>query len=93
MQCRFEQGSGAVMRDQFQRFGQERAHQHAARFGARNAAADKIEKLIASSSPYRGAVAAFHVVGVDFQLRLAVDFRRGRQQQRLVHLVAVGFLG
>jgi len=38
-------------------------------------------------------VAALHVVGKDFQLRLAIDFRVRRQQQRLVHLVAVGFLG
>ena len=38
------------------------------------------------------AVAALHVVGVDFQFRLGVDLGVRRKQQRLVHLVAIGLL-
>src|SRR3546814_19493986 len=41
----------------------------------------------------RGAVAALHVVGVDLQLRLAVDLRLPRQEERPVELIAVGALG
>ena len=40
----------------------------------------------------RGAVAAFHVVGEDFQLRLGVDRGAPAQQQMLVHLLRVGLL-
>ena len=60
--------------------------------GIGNAAAAQIEELVRIELADRRAVAALHVVGEDLELRLAVDLGLRRQQQRLVHLIAVGLL-
>jgi hypothetical protein len=71
---------------------QEGLDQHGLGLGFRNAAGAEVEQAVGIQRADRRAMAALHVVGVDLELRLAVDLGVLAQQQRLVHLVAVGLL-
>ena len=82
----------AVVRDRVERLGQEGAHQDATRLGLRDAAAAQVEQLLGVEFAHGGAVAALHVVGENLEFRLGIDLGVRRQQQRLVHLIAVGLL-
>ena len=88
----FQQGARALVLDRVHRLGQERADQDRARRLLRDAAAAQVEQLVGVQLADRGAVAAFHVVGINLELRLAVDLGVAAEQQRLVHLIAVGLL-
>jgi len=57
-----------------------------------DAARAQIENGIGIQLADSGAVRAFNVVGVDFELGLGVNTRRVREQEILVGLVGVGFL-
>ena len=59
---------------------------------ARNAARAQIEQQLLVERAGGGAMAALHVVGKDFQLRLVVGFGLVRQQQRIAHHLGVGLL-
>ena len=60
--------------------------------GRVDAARAQIEQLRFVELPDGGAVSAFHIVGVNFQFRLGVDFRIPRQQQIVVGLEGIGLL-
>jgi len=81
------------MGDRLDGFFEEGADQHDAGGFGGNAAAAEVEQLFGVDFADGGAVAAFAVVGVDLQLRLAVHLGVWAEQQGLVHLVAVGLLG
>jgi len=52
----------------------------------------EIEHRVIVQIADRAAVAAFHIVGVNFQFRLGVHFGLVGQKQRAAELIAVGFL-
>ena len=88
----FEPAADRIICNRIECFGQEGAHQDRPRLRVGDAAAAQIEQLLSIQFTHRRAMAAFDVVGENLQLRLGIDFGVGRQQQRLVHLVAVGLL-
>ena len=67
-------------------------NQHVARLEERQAAGAQIEDRILVELADRRPVRALHVVGEDLQLRLGVDQRVVREQQRAVGLFRVGLL-
>ena len=81
-----------IIGNRIQRLRQEGAHQDGTGFRVRNATAAQVEHLLRVQFANGRAVAALHIVGEDFEFRLGIDLRVRRQQQRLVHLVAVGLL-
>ena len=85
-------GADRIVRNGIQGLGQEGAHQDGAGLGVGNAAAAQVEQLLGIEFADRRAMAAFHVVGENLEFRLGIDLGVGRQQQRLVHLIAVGLL-
>ncbi len=58
-----------------------------------DAAAAQVEERARIERSDGGAVRAFHVVGIDLELRLAVGVRVSREQQVVVGLLRVGLLG
>jgi hypothetical protein len=76
-----------------QGFRQEGTDQDRPGLSVGNASASKIKHLLSVELADRSAVATFHVVREYFQLGLRVNLGVRRQQQGLVHLVAVGLLG
>ena len=70
----------------------KRVNQHVARLEVGQAARAQIENRVVVELPDRRAVRALHVVGKDLELRLGVDRRVVRQQQRPVGLLRVGLL-
>ncbi len=58
-----------------------------------NTARAQIEHLFVVDATYGSAVAAFHVIGVDFQLRFGVHFRQPAKQQIVVGHLPVGLNG
>ena len=73
-------------------FARERHEQQAARGDFVDAAGAQIEKRVFLDLADGRAVRAFHVVGVDFELRLGVDLRLIGKQQVAIGLLGVGFL-
>jgi hypothetical protein len=67
-------------------------HQQRARFGLRNPARAQIKERHIVQLTDRGAVRAGDVVGVDFKLRLGVDFGQRREQQVMAGLTRGNFL-
>ena len=53
---------------------QEGLHQHGPRLIRRHAARPQIKKTIRIQSADGRAMAALHIIGIDFKLRLAVHF-------------------
>ena len=51
----------------------------------------QIEHLLVVDPPYRRPVTAFHVVGIDFKLRLGIHFRQFTEQQIIVGHLAISF--
>ena len=80
------------MRDLLDRLADEGLDQQRFGFLLRNAARHQIELQAWIERAGGGAVAADHVVGEDFQLRLVVGFGLVRQQQRARHHLGVGLL-
>ena len=70
----------------------ERVEQHVARLDLGQAARTQVEHRLVVQLPDRRAVRALHVVGEDLELRVRVDGRVVRQQQRAVGLLGVGLL-
>ena len=60
-----------------QQFVDETQAQHALGFGSGDAPGLQVELLHGIELADGGAVGTFHIVVVDFQLRLGVDFRPG----------------
>ncbi len=73
-------------------FAGESKEQEFARRRFIDTASAQIEQSILRHLADGGAVSAFHVVGVDFQLRLGIKLRVVRQQQIAIGLLGVGFL-
>ena len=80
------------MLDAFDRLADERLDQQRLGFGVRNAARLEIEQQVLVEIARGRAVAALHVVGVDFELRLVVGLGVFRQQQRVRRHLGVGLL-
>ena len=75
-----------------QNLGKERPHQQPAGGVGRDAPRAQVEEGVAVYVARGRAVAALHVVGIDFEHGFGVDLRPAGEQERAVELVAVGFL-
>src|SRR5665213_2294612 len=82
---------GAVC-DEIERLRRECRDQHAARLVLGDAAGAQIEHRLLVEIADRGAVAAFDIVGEDFQLRLGIDAGAPAQKQVSVELLRVAAL-
>ena len=60
--------------------------------GLRNAARLQVEHVVVVQVAGGGAVAAGHVIGIDLEFGLRIEFRRLGEQQRVGRLLAVGLL-
>ena len=80
------------MRDLLDRLADEGLRSAAPRLPSRNAARHQIEQQIVIERAGGRAMAADHVVGEDFELRLVVGLGLVRQQQRMRHHLGVGLL-
>jgi hypothetical protein len=83
--------SERVAADRFGELGGEGVEDHLLRRLLFDTARAQIEQLFFVNAPDRRPVAAFHVIGVNFQLRFGVDFRQPPEQQIVVGHLAVGF--
>src|SRR4051812_35579594 len=70
----------------------ESLDQQRLRLRLRNATCTQIEQQVFVKIAGRGAVAALHVVGVDLELGLVVDFSLFRKHQRVRAHLGVGLL-
>ncbi len=80
------------MLDAFDRLAEERLDQQRLGFRRRNAARHQVEFQLVVERAGGRAVAALHVVGENFQLRLVVGLGALGQQQRPRHHLGVGLL-
>ena len=82
----------AGMLDALHRLADEGLDQQRLGFLGRNAARLEVEQQVLVEVARGGAVAALHVVGEDFELRLVVGLGGLRQQQRVRRHLGVGLL-
>ena len=80
------------MLDALDRLADEGLDQQRLGLLGRNAARHEIEQQVLVERARGRAVAALHVVGEDFELRLVVGLGRLREQQRVRHHLGVGLL-
>src|SRR5438105_11442167 len=81
------------MADALECFGDKGPDQHGFSLSLRYAARAQIEELVVVDIARSGAVAADDIIGIDFKLGLGIEFGRGRQEQTVARLLAVGLLG
>ena len=81
------------MPDPFDDLARKRVNQHPPGRVRPDAASAQVENRFVVQLADGRAVRAFHVVGVNFQLRLGIDAGILGKQQILVGLLGVGFLG
>ena len=79
-------------RDVAQHLGGKGMEQQVAGLVARQAARLQVEQRVFVELADGGAVGALHVVGEDLELRVGVDLRVVREQQRPIGLLGVGLL-
>ncbi len=82
----------ALVADQLDRVGEEGKHQDALRFRLLDAARAQEEEHLLVDLPAGRAVAADHVVGEDFELRLVGELRALGEKQRPAHHLGIGLL-
>ena len=83
--------SERVAADSLGELGGEGVEDHLLRRLLFDTARAQIEQLLFVNAPHRRPVAAFHVIGVNFQLRFGVDLRQPPEQQIIVGHLTVGF--
>src|SRR5262249_61305988 len=81
------------MRSSLHYLAEEALDQHAPGLRLAYPASPEVVHPIRIQSACGGAMAAFHVIGIDFQHRLGIDFGGFGEEDGAVELVPVGALG
>lgn len=77
----------------FRQFGSEGVNDHLLGILLIDPARAQIEYLFIINTPHRRAVAAFHIICIDFQLRFRIHFRQFAHQQIVVGHLTIRFDG
>lgn len=77
----------------FRQFGSKGVNDHLLGILLIDPARAQIEHLFIINTPHRRAVAAFHIICIDFQLRFSIHFRQFSHQQIIVGHLTIRFDG